>query len=359
MSGRIANIETAVPQFRYQQAELLPYMVRVHQADELMERQLRLLYTKGGIESRHSVVEDFRENAAQELFIGDAIPSIDQRLSVFRDRGVALAHQVASATLLGQCKATEITHLITVSCTGIFAPGLEFQLIKSLGMNPSVQRHPINFVGCYAAIPALKLAHMICGQTPNARVLIVSLELCTLHFQSNPSRDNLLANALFSDGAAGCLVVGNQVPLQAKYRTGSQHGEVHSDGESEMTWTPSEKGFLMRLSSYVPKIIHREIKDFVERALTKAKLKQEEVDWAFHPGGIQILQKTAEALEIDQESLSYSYKALQHYGNMSSATIFFVLKDIMDKAKESRSRPLFCCAFGPGLTFESIVLNHV
>ena len=254
------------------------------------------------------------------------------------------------------CLPEEITHIITVSCTGLFTPGIEMELIKSLGLNSSIQRHPINFIGCYAALPALNLANMICSTDNKAKVLLVCVELCTLHFQNENTRDNYTANAIFSDGAAACLIAGKDAGLKPILNIGSHYSEVHASGEKDMSWIPSEQGFLMKLSSYVPQLIEKEIKTFVQNAANKAKVTTDNYNRAFHPGGLQILHKIESALKLDNHALAHSYDTLKRYGNMSSPTILFVVKSMLDAGNE---QDIFCSAFGPGLTFESILLHHV
>lgn len=357
MSGRIAHIATSSPQHAYRQMELLPYMLEVHGGDPVLERQLGLLYGRGGIERRHSVLPDFFPGQEAVLYKGKGSPSLDRRLEVFKNEALGLAKEAAEKCMEGHCEPSQVTHLVTVSCTGLFAPGLEFQLLEALGLDRNVSRHPINFVGCYAAVPALNLANLICHNDPSARVLVVAVELCSLHFQVDSSRDNLMANALFADGAAACLVVGSEVESPADFRIGKQYGEVHPETEGEMAWIPSEKGFLMRLTSYVPHLIRAEIEGFVKKGLDLAGLVQDQVAWAFHPGGIQILRKVEEALSLPSEELNASYQILRRFGNMSSCTVLYVLEEMLAAGIERDA--VYCCAFGPGLTFESIILHRV
>ncbi|MEM7039669.1 MAG: type III polyketide synthase [Bacteroidota bacterium] len=358
MSGKIVHIATAVPEHAYLQSDILAFMHATYAEDRDTHRLLNMLYRSTGIARRHSVLADYKMQGEGRLFRDfEHVPGLSARLATYQDAALKLGQQVAEECLKERCEATEITHLITVSCTGLFAPGLEFQLMDALNLSSETQRHPINFVGCYAAVPALNLAQTICAANPEARVLLVSVELCTLHFQRSTDRDTLMANALFSDGAAACLIVGEAVDLEADYRLGSYHAEVHRDGDSAMTWIPSEKGFLMRLSSYVPKLIRKEIAEFVGTSLEKASVSASNVAWAFHPGGIQILRKLEEALDIEASELAVSYDVLREFGNMSSPTVLFVLARLM--AEKNTASHLYACAFGPGLTFESIILDHV
>jgi len=358
MNGRILSIATQPPAYTYDQHELLGYMQDFHQEDAKVGRQLNVLYKRSGIRTRNSVLPDFRNNGhAPQLFPNGPLPGLNKRLAIYQEEAISLGTQAAQQAMEGWTTPGEITDIIAVSCTGLFAPGLEFQLLKSLGLTRHVQRHPINFVGCYAAIPALHLANLICGSNPLAKVLLVSVELCSIHMQPDTDRDTLTANAIFADGAAAAVIVGKDVEAPKGLALGHHLGEVHPQGEADMSWTPAERGFLMRLSSYVPHLIHEEIRNFVLHALQRAHLQVEDVDWAFHPGGLQILDKISQAMELSKDSLAHSYNTLADHGNMSSATLLYVLKSIMET--DTPERPILCAAFGPGLTFESIILNHV
>ena len=358
MNGRLVNIATQTPEFTYSQWEILDFMQAQHDEGERVDRQLKVLYGRSKIAQRHSVLPDFRENGhAPRLFANGSAPGLSNRLAIYQQEAVRLATQACQNAMQGHCQADEITNVIAVTCTGLFAPGLEFQLIKSLGLHSTVERHPINFVGCYASVPALHLANLICRSNPKAKVLIASVELCTLHMQAETDRDTLTANAIFGDGCAAALVLGPEVAQGPGLELGQHLSEVHPKGETDMTWVPAEKGFLMRLSSYVPLLIREEIREFVHRALDGMGLEQDEVRWAFHPGGAKIISKIREALELDSEDLRISEQVLETNGNMSSATILYVLKEIMEHP--SPQEHIFCSAFGPGLTFESIFLRQI
>ena len=237
MSAKIVDIVTEVPAYRYEQEEISAYMQHLFAAAPNIARQINVLYKKSAIDFRHSILPDFEPNAKVQLFKGK--PLLSERLAIYKKAALALATSVAQKCIANHLKAEELTHIITVSCTGLHAPGLEIQLIKTLNLSPTIGRHPINFVGCYASIPALNLARMICANDSNAKILIVSVELCTLHFNEEPTRDNLMANALFADGAAACLVVGKNVDLKPIATIGSHFSQINSTGENEMAWTPS------------------------------------------------------------------------------------------------------------------------
>lgn len=357
MSGGIVNLTTAVPAYSHKQEDIVSFMIDAHGGGDTVSRQLNMLYKRSGIVTRHSTLPDFNMGNESIFFNGHAYPNLSTRLAHFKKEAVSLAGDAAEGCIEGYCTASDITHIITVSCTGLFTPGLEMELIKYLGLNNNVQRHPVNFVGCYAAIPALNLAKMICDTNRSAKVMLVCVELCTLHFQNENTRDNYTANAIFADGAAACLIAGEDSGLDIKLMIGNHYSEVHSEGENDMTWIPAETGFLMKLSSYIPHLIHNDIRQFTTKALEKSRVDEKDIQWAFHPGGIQILDKVQAAMSLNNNELRHSYHVLEHYGNMSSPTVLFVLQETLKQANDKEH--IFCCAFGPGLTFESIMMHHV
>ena len=246
-----------------------------------------------------------------------------------------------------------ITHLITVSCTGMSAPGLDLQVAELLDLPKNIFRTSVNFMGCYAAIHALKMADAFCRADRHAKVMIVCTELCTLHFQREPTLDNIASSLLFSDGAAACLVTGDEgdgLELQHFY------SEVVPKGKRDMAWELSSSGFLMTLSGYVPDLIEEDFDVVVQRSLQASALKQEQItDWCIHPGGKRILQAIQKSIGLTEHALTPSYEVLHQYGNMSSATILFVLKKMMQQKTSKKN--IFGAAFGPGLTVETFTAS--
>ncbi len=246
-----------------------------------------------------------------------------------------------------------ITHLITVSCTGMSAPGLDIQIVEMLDLPKNTWRTSINFMGCYAAIHALKIADSIASHDRHARVMIVCTELCTLHFQHEPTTDNISSALLFGDGSAAALVCHDDVAADGVKIKGF-YGEVMPKGKRDMAWELSSSGFLMTLSGYVPELISADFSPFVEKAMDAAGVDKIS-RWCIHPGGKRILQAIEKSLLLPNTELSHAYDVLREYGNMSSATILFVLKRHMqDKKKQGN---IFGAAFGPGLTMESFVAH--
>jgi len=251
----------------------------------------------------------------------------------------------------------EITHLITVTCTGLSAPGLDLQLMELLNLPKNIFRTSVNFMGCYAAIHALKLADTIAMTDPDARILIVCTELFTLHFQQKATTDNITSSLLFGDGSAAVLVTGSAdssdgFPLIGFY------GEVIPRGKQDMSWELSSTGFAMTLTSYVPSLIEEDFEKLVNQSLARQGCTRDQItQWAIHPGGRRILESIEKSLSLPKEKLETSYQILKEYGNMSSPTILFVLKQILADLKNTPNQKVFGAAFGPGLTMETFIVG--
>ena len=213
-------------------------------------------------------------------------------------------------------------------------------------------------MGCYGAFNAIKMADYICRAEANATVLVVCVELCTIHFQNSSDMSNLISNALFADGAAATIIQATS-SKQKQLVLEQFNCDILPQTSQEMAWHISDQGFDIVLSSYVPQIIKSGMPIFLDKLLTKSKYTLSKNDfYAIHPGGVKILQACEESLNITPEDNRFSYDILRNYGNMSSATILFVLKKIMDSLKPSdNAKKIFSCAFGPGLTLESMLLK--
>ena len=252
----------------------------------------------------------------------------------------------------------EITHVIIVCCTGMYAPGLDIDLVKKLQLPTTVLRTSINFMGCYAAFNAFKIADAFCKVDEEAKVLIVCTELCSLHFQKTPSEDNLICNALFGDGAAAVLVEGN---TNASLRLKPENfcSDLAFEGEGDMAWAIGDLGFEMKLSSYVPSIIKGGILKLTKNLLDKISKNVSDIRFfAIHPGGRKILESIEEELGINRCQNEPAYHVLKNYGNMSSPTILFVLQEIIRKLTPGdHGEHILGFAFGPGLTLESMILK--
>jgi predicted naringenin-chalcone synthase len=359
----IVSIGTAVPQYGIPQLSIYDFMEKVYDGTVDEKRKLRLLYERSGISKRYSVVPDYDiEQGERLLYSNDKLlepfPTLEQRMQLYHKHAGSLAEE-AVLNCLNQVKGLIITDLITVSCTGMSAPGLDLELMERLNLPKNVQRTSINFMGCYAAVHALKIADAICTAKPNAVVLVVCVELCTLHFQKDKNYDNLTANAIFADGAAACVVTSDNVAQgisTPKMHVKSFYSEVHVSGKKDMAWQLSSTGFLMTLSAYIPQLVESNIENLVINAVANAGVSFDEINhWAIHPGGRKILEAVLLKLGLAKSELQFSYDILNNYGNMSSATILFVLKKWLDS--DDATGNIFGAAFGPGLTLETFIVN--
>ncbi|AWM34491.1 type III polyketide synthase [Hymenobacter nivis] len=367
MISYLGAIGTANPSHCIAQQQIADFMAQALEFGDVDARRLRALYRVSGISQRYSVLPDYGRTNGDYTFFPNTpglnpFPSVGQRMAVYRREALPLA-LAAVADCRRQVPSLEmasITHLITVSCTGMYAPGLDIELVQALGLPAAVQRTCVNFMGCYAAVNALKLADAACRANPAARVLVVSVELCTLHFQKSAEDDHLVSNALFGDGAAACLVQGQPLPDGApSLALTAFHCGLEPDGHADMAWHINDFGFEMTLSSYVPKLIQRGIGRLTEQLLSTLPVRRADIHhFAIHPGGRKILETIEQALDLSHDDNRFAYRVLRDYGNMSSATVLFVLRDVLAAATPAdHGAPVLSFAFGPGLTLEAMLLE--
>ncbi len=359
----LLGIQTATPPHRYSQETLAKYYADTAPSDSSLQRKIRIVSQKSGIKMRHSVIPDFGHPAEEHPFYPatgslSPMPSLSDRMAIFQPEARALSLQVVRQFAQWDEVKPKVTHLVTVTCTGLFAPGLDIELIEGLELSPKISRISINFMGCNAAVLALKQAHYICQSEANALVLIVCTELCTLHFQRDYSDDYLISNLLFADGAAAALVGTNPTQLDgsAAIELDSFQSVVISEGRKDMAWRLSERGFLMNLSSYVSPLLNT----YLPRLMAEFRLDLEKIQHlALHPGGKRILDDFCQTLNLAKSQLQASYEVLRDYGNMSSATLLFVLQRLQDQKEFQPGDVTFAAAFGPGLNIETVMMHHV
>jgi predicted naringenin-chalcone synthase len=351
MAVWLQGIETAVPETVYTQQESAA-RVAGWMTDPRERRLSTMAHKASGIEKRHSVITSFED----DFFVRDEAgalvePTTAERNARFEAAAIPLACRVAQQLCAAHPAArATITHLITVSCTGCFTPGPDIHIVRQCGLRDSVQRYHLGFMGCCAAISAIHMAQQFCEADEQAVVMVICLELCTLHLKPNGGRDALLANLLFADGTAACLVSA-QPPEQPAYRLGQRTSHLVGDSAAEMAWTIGDHGFDMKLTSYVPRLIGSQIESLVAAALRDEPIDATDIDlWAVHPGGKTIVDAVEEALDLSPDQLRASREILRNYGNMSSVTLLFVLRNLLETVPHDRR--VCAMAFGPGLTVE-------
>lgn len=314
-------------------------------------RMFGLLARRSQIEHRRSVLApapaiDRERLTDDEFYGGPSFASTASRMARYEREALPLAEPAVAEVLTG-IAVDSVTHLIVTSCTGFMAPGLDLSLQKRFGLRTDLERALIGFMGCHAGITALKAAWHIVRSRPRARVLIVNLELCSLHLQSGADLEKALAYLQFADGCAASLVSAESFG----FRLERFHCEVVPETADLIQWHIGDQGFEMFLSISVPRTLTCVLPQLVNGFLTENEVRDIRL-WAVHPGGRAILDAVAEGLALRDVDLRHSRDVLREFGNMSSATIFFVLQRILgDAGIGGRGVAM---AFGPGLTFEAL-----
>jgi predicted naringenin-chalcone synthase len=326
---------------------------------------LNALFDHSGISSRYSVLPDFDKSRNEHIFF-NGVPTtanVLNRLDEFKKAVLPLsmsAIEDAFSSLNSNAKDFGITHLITVSCTGIYAPGMDAELIEKLDLPNDIFHTSVNFMGCNAAFHALKIADLILKNDQDAKVLVVCTELCTIHFQAKNNHDNLLSNTIFGDGSAAVVICSDKAAAASGHKgmnVEGFYGIVLKEGKDLMGWNVTPQNFEMILNARIPDFIGNELGMIIHKAGKKLNIKPGDIQsWAIHPGGKKILDTIKQQLQLSEEEMSYSYKVLNDYGNMSSPTILFVLKELMQRT--GKSGTVFSIGFGPGLSIETALLSY-
>lgn len=358
----IYDISVAVPEHELHQAQAIAFMNKHLTLTDREKQKLTHLFHATGIEKRYTVVEDYIKNDVKGYTFFpqnetlSPFPTSKGRMKQFQKHALPLSLQAAKPLFDENIRPEQITHVITVSCTGLYAPGLDIELVQHLGIPTHTQRTAVQFMGCYAAFNALKLAYHICNSDKNAVVLIVATELCSLHFQNRTEADFMLANALFGDGSAAVLLTGSKITEKPVLKIKQFYADIYPEGKKDMAWYIGDTGFEMVLSQYIPALVEKGLPVLIEKLLTQ--FKDTHIDhYATHPGGKKILQAVENALQIPSDAHKISYEILAKYGNMSSATVLFVLQSVLKKVKQGEH--VLSIAFGPGLTLESMLFEVV
>lgn len=342
-SAYVNTIATAVPDFdvhgKFVQycPSLLP--------DEKSKSLFRRMAGRAQIDHRYSFLRPHTEADRLDVddFYGDSgFPSTQKRMAFYERHAFILAQRA-----LDQLDLAGTTHLIVTTCTGFYAPGIDHQIIHHYGLSPDVERTMVGFMGCYAALNALKLARHIVRSESDARVLVINLELCTLHLKPSGTLEEMLSFLIFSDGCAASLISSQPTGMELQ----SFDTTVIPETETQITWRIGELGFDMNLSGQVPSTIASVLPSRMN-AILDGYRRNDIAHWAIHPGGRSVLDAVREGAQLEEHQLTTSRGVLRRYGNMSSATIMFVLNEIMNSSQPAGAG--CAMAFGPGLTVESM-----
>ncbi len=318
----------------------------------------RRLASRSGIERRFSSFEPVENPDGfvvdrEGFYSPGSFPSTSRRM----ERFARVAPALASKAILGlETDLSHVTHLVLASCTGFMAPGLDQVLVRMLGLHPGVERTVVGYMGCYAAVNSLRLAHHIVRSDPSARVLVVTIELCTLHFQDTLDVEKLLSMLLFGDGCAAAIVSAEPTGVALD----GFLSFALPESENLITWDVGDTGFHMHLSSQVPQRIRKSMVDERQRNAPNGVLRGLHPDayslYAVHAGGKAILDAVETGLELARDKLDWSRGVLRDFGNMSSATLMFVLKRILETAAAGNGLAI---AFGPGLACETFTFRKL
>lgn len=387
-AASIIGIGTAVPPTRLAQAAVRDLFAGQPGADRLTRRLIAAAFGQSAIAERRTVLPELASRTSAEASASPVFVDADGRIlhpptgarnDVYvREAPGLFAAAARDALARAGVDASDVTHVVTASCTGFFAPGPDFRLVRDLGLRTTVSREHLGFLGCAAALPALRSAARICAADPSAIVLVACAELCTIHLRASSDPDQIVSSAVFADGAAAAVVTAAGSAAGASPRRRIELGTfataITDDGETAMGWTIGDHGFEMTLTAEVPRIVGREVRAALAPVLAAGidagidagvdgaraegdagapDVPAPDTLWAVHPGGRSILDRVEDALGLAPDALAHSRGVLRDHGNMSSATILFILRRLLDDPATPDGAPLIAVAFAPGLTVES------
>ncbi|MGG1597922.1 type III polyketide synthase [Paenibacillus naphthalenovorans] len=359
----ILGIGTAVPAFRMDQADVSQRLAEALREQPHSARWAKRIFRQCGVETRYTCEPNLLEPAPGCRYFSSAsiegVPTTAERMTTYKKESVPLGLEAARKALSDSgMTASGITHLITVSCTGQFLPGMDAALVQQLGLASTVNRLPLQFLGCAAGLKAINLSRQIVSGTPSAKVLIVCVELCTLHFQPSGDKEALFAASFFGDGASACIVGCAGAGHKGIFQLGGDYSVLMPESADEMVWEVGNYGFHLYLSPNIPRLIGRWL-PAVSGHLAAGENRPEL--WAIHPGGRGIIDAVQDVYGLTDEQVDSSRDVLRRYGNLSSATMLFVLDDMRRRLQDRRSGPAsgMAVAFGPGLTAEMARITYL
>lgn len=359
----LIGIETASPPYKVSQQKAAEELKLRMANRPAAARLIDSAAAHSGIDNRCIVIPDAEENAEKKFFSqnGSYInPDTKIRMEHYEHWAKTLTGEAVEKVLnRHNIKPEEIDRLITISCTGFFAPGIDYYLMNKFNLPLSVKRTNIGFMGCAAAVIGINSALEVLNSAfeEEKNILLVAVEICSIHLQTEATRDNILANIIFADGAAAAFF-SNSKKYRGRLKILHTASVLFNNSAEFMGWKIGNSGFEMILSSELPKIILNEAAPKLKEILSGFNLRTEDIKhWALHPGGRAILDSLQQGLNLTDEQTSASRSVLQNYGNMSSASIMFVIKQLLDDEKIKKDE--YCCAaaFGPGLTMEVAVFK--
>ena len=363
MSLAILGQGTALPEYSVGTQESVKYAREYCCQTDEQRRLLPLLYRLSGVKRRFSVLLSGPEGTPNrhEVFPApvdqaDRGPGMGYRMRLYERESSPLALRASQQALeQSGVSPADITHLITVSCSGFVAPGVDIALMKGLGLSQTVQRTHVGFMGCHGAVNGMRVARAFVDSDPSARILLCAVELCSVHYRYGWEPDHIVANALFADGSAAVVAAPKNGSGDTAWCVSATGSCLIPDSEDAMTWRLDDNGFVMSLSARVPDLIGRHLRGWLESWLGQNGLSLPDIKtWAVHPGGPRILTAVVDVLGLEKDAVNISREVLRDYGNMSSPTILFILERLR---RENAPRPCVGLGFGPGLMAEALLFT--
>jgi predicted naringenin-chalcone synthase len=359
----ISGVGTAPPPLAIEQRKAADLAQAFCTGGAESQRRLKILFRASGVRRRGSVILDSAQQNELPRFYrvadnGQAhSPTTAERMAAFAEHAPPMATAAAKAALADAgLQPGSVTHLVTVTCTGFVSPGIDAALIERLGLRRDIERVQVGFMGCHGTINALRVARGLVQGNPDALALVVAVELCSLHYAKGDDPERLVGNALFADGAAAAVIapIASETapPPLRLIDTGSWQFAQTADA---MSWRIGDHGFVMGLDDAVPDLLHEHLKPPLTAWLEQRGCRLDDIrGWLVHPGGPRILDAVQETFGLQKETLAPSRAVLADHGNMSSATVLFVLERWR---VAGGSGPALLLAFGPGLVGEFALLD--
>lgn len=362
MKVMMREIGLARPHHRLEQPRAAEIAGVLSGVGERASRRMNAVFRRSGVERRGGVgMIEVDGQLEHRWLVPDesgaiGCPTTGERLSEFMQFAPDIACEASRKALeRSSTSPSSVTHIVTASCTGFASPGIDHMIIDRLGLPRETRRTNVGFMGCHAALNAIRVARAFAMSDPDAVVLVCCIELCSVHFQAGESRDAMMANALFADGSAATVISSGDLDDADGLELIACASQYLPDSTDAMTWTVTDHGFQMTLDSSVPDRLESAVGGWVRSWLAEHDLTVPEIGaWAIHPGGPQIISAVRDALEIDEALCAPSRAILAEHGNMSSPTILYVLDRLF---RSDEPRPWVALAFGPGLSAEGLLIR--
>ncbi len=361
----LIHVTTSLPPYKLSQADAAERLKRRMAVRPAVARLIDAASHHSGIETRHLVVSDTEGRGGKGFYsteVDAVVPGTKERMVEYEHWTKVLTRDAVGRLFEEtRCDPSTVHRLITVSCTGFFAPGVDYFLMTEFGIPASAQRTHVGFMGCAAALVGFTsvIEALRAAEDEESTTLLVAVELCSLHLQTTPTRDNILANMIFADGCAAALF--SRAPTHApRLQLLKTHSHLFPNSSEYMGWKVGDTGFELRLSSELPRIISEAAIPVLEAMCAQQGIPRNAIrHWSLHPGGRAILDALQDGLRLRDEEAAPSRAVLRDYGNMSSASILFVIKELLATRTIAKGEYVCAIAFGPGLTMEVAFLRGV